>query len=213
MALVIFSSFWFVYFVCYESERNCQCGNEISVAGVCRIISCILQHPKLTTVMFDHEPSACIGHDAWNSEGLAVPPADVLAKGWAVVLKFLRAGDEVHNFMSDVRDELADPIAKVKMGSDCFVNTEEILATGRRVSNADCVTLGARMSAGELDSVKMLKLVRMFCFFDFSIVLYLCLFCSSCRLQFVSGNMRGAGWQPNWQRGCKSNCSSSQSQH
>jgi hypothetical protein len=161
-----FSHFWFVYFVCFESERNCQCGNEISVAGVCRIISCILHHPKLTTVIFDHEPSACIGHDAWNSEGLAVPPVDVVAQGWAVVLKFLRAGNEVHGFMSDVSVwyGLVDPIAEYKMGSDCFVNSEEIRAVGRRVSDADCVTLGARMGAGELDIVKILKLVRMFCF-------------------------------------------------
>jgi hypothetical protein len=174
-----FSHFCFVYFVCFESERNCQCGNEISVTGVCRIISCILQHPKLTTVMFDHEPSACIGHDAWNSEGLAVPPADVVAKGWAVVLQFLRAGNEVHGFMSvyksDVRDGLADHVVKM-YGSDCFVNSEEIYASGSRVSDADCVTLGARMGAGELDSVKILKLVRMFCFCFFVCALVVLLF-------------------------------------
>ncbi len=150
-----------------------QSGNKISVAGVCRIISCILHNPKLTTVIFDHEPSVCIGHDAWNSEGLAVPPVDVVAKSWAVVLKFLRSGNEVHGFMSDVRDGLADHIAEDKMGSDCFVNSEEIYASGRRVSDADCVTLGARMGAGELDSVKILKLVRMFCFCFFRL-------CSSC---------------------------------
>jgi hypothetical protein len=176
MALVIFSHFWFVYFVCFESERNCQCGNEISVVGVCRTIPHIVHRPKITTVFFDHEPSACIGHDAWNSEGLAVPPADVVAKGWAVVLQFLRSGNEVHGFMSDVRDGLADHFAEVKMGSDCFVNSEEIYASGRRVSDADCVTLGARMSAGELDSVKILKLVRMFCFCFFVCALVVLLF-------------------------------------
>jgi hypothetical protein len=166
VSLVIFSHFWFVCFVCFESERNCQCGNEISVAGVCRTISHILHRPKITTVFFDHEPSACTGHDAWNSEGLAVPPADVVAKGWAVVLQFLRAGNEVHGFVSDVSVwcGLVDPILELKMGSDCFVNSEEIYASGRRVSDADCVTLGARMSAGDFDSVKILKLVRMFCF-------------------------------------------------
>ena len=57
---------------------------------MCRIIACILHNVKLTTVWFDHEPSACVGHDAWKSEGLPVPPSEVAAQGWTEVLRFLR---------------------------------------------------------------------------------------------------------------------------
>ena len=57
---------------------------------MCRIIACILHNVKLTTVYFDHKPSACVGHDAWKSEGLPVPPSEVLAQGWREVLRFLR---------------------------------------------------------------------------------------------------------------------------
>jgi hypothetical protein len=57
---------------------------------VCRIIACILHNIQLTEVWFDHEPSACIGDDAWRSEGLPVPPSEVVAQGWREVLGFLR---------------------------------------------------------------------------------------------------------------------------
>ncbi len=64
--------------------------NKISVPGVCRIVSCILQNKKLTTVSFGHEPPACVAHEAWLGEGLPLPPSDVVAKGWTAVLEFLR---------------------------------------------------------------------------------------------------------------------------
>ena len=67
-----------------------QYSNKVGVAAVCRIIACILHNVKLTLVWFDHEPSACVGHDAWKSEGLRVPPSEVVAKGWREVLRFLR---------------------------------------------------------------------------------------------------------------------------
>ena len=67
-----------------------QSGNQVGVAAVCRIIACILHNVKLTTVSFDHQPSACVGHDAWRSEGLPVPPSEVVAQGWTEVLRFLR---------------------------------------------------------------------------------------------------------------------------
>jgi hypothetical protein len=57
---------------------------------VCRIIACILHNVKLTTVFFDHQPSACVGHDAWKSEGLPVPPLKVVAQGWIMVLRLFR---------------------------------------------------------------------------------------------------------------------------
>jgi hypothetical protein len=67
-----------------------QTDNQVGVASVCRIIACILHNVKLTTVYFDHQPSACVGHDAWKSEGLPVPPSEVVAQGWTEVLLFFR---------------------------------------------------------------------------------------------------------------------------
>ena len=67
-----------------------QDSNRVGVASVCRIIACILHNVKLTTVFFDHRPSACVVHDAWKSEGLPVPPSYVVALGWTEVLRFLR---------------------------------------------------------------------------------------------------------------------------
>ena len=67
-----------------------QYDNQVGVASVCRIIACILHNVKLITVHLGHEPSDCIGHDAWKSEGLPVPPSEVVAQGWEAVLRFLR---------------------------------------------------------------------------------------------------------------------------
>ena len=57
---------------------------------MCRIIACILHNVMLTSVYFNHQPSACFGLDAWRSEGLRVPPSQVVAQGWTEVLRFLR---------------------------------------------------------------------------------------------------------------------------
>ena len=67
-----------------------QYDNQVGVASVCRIIACILHNVKLTNVEFDHRPSDCVRHDAWRSEGLPVPPSEVVVKGWTEVLRFLR---------------------------------------------------------------------------------------------------------------------------
>ena len=71
-----------------------QYSNQVGIAAVCRIIACILHNVKLTEVSFDHSPSACVGHDAWKSEGLPVPPSEVVAQGWRAdskaLLRFLR---------------------------------------------------------------------------------------------------------------------------
>ena len=64
--------------------------NDVSVEGICRLTICILRNHKLTDVRFDHEPSACVGHDAWRSEGLPVLPAEVIRGEWRGVLKCLR---------------------------------------------------------------------------------------------------------------------------
>ena len=67
-----------------------QGGNKVGVTSVCRIIAFILNKVKLTNVRFAYEPSAFVGHDAWKSEGLPVPPSEVVAQGWTEVLRFLR---------------------------------------------------------------------------------------------------------------------------
>jgi hypothetical protein len=79
-----------LFFLVILGAEYLQDMNKISVPGVCRIISCILQHEKLTEVYFDHNPSTCIEHEAWQGEELPLPPSDVVAKGWAAVLEFLR---------------------------------------------------------------------------------------------------------------------------
>lgn len=67
-----------------------QSDNPVSIVGQCRIVACILHNYQLTTVYFDHQPSACICHDAWQREGLPVPPDDVVRQGWKAVLECLR---------------------------------------------------------------------------------------------------------------------------
>jgi len=67
-----------------------QYNNQFGVAAECRIIACILHNVKLTFYFHDHQPSACVGNDAWKSEGLPVPPSEVVAQGWEAVLRFLR---------------------------------------------------------------------------------------------------------------------------
>jgi hypothetical protein len=62
----------------------------MSVAGVCRIVASILHNVQLTYVAFDQGTSACVGHDAWRSEGLPVLPSTVVARGWGAVLRVLR---------------------------------------------------------------------------------------------------------------------------
>jgi hypothetical protein len=67
-----------------------QYHNQVGVAAVCRIIACILHNVKLTEVFFDYPPFDYVRHDAWKSEGLRVPPREVVAQGWTKVLRFLR---------------------------------------------------------------------------------------------------------------------------
>ena len=62
----------------------------MSVVGVSRIVSCIFHNEKLTSVSLDHSPSACVGHEAWRSEGLPPLPSAVVTDGWHAVLKHLR---------------------------------------------------------------------------------------------------------------------------
>ena len=69
-----------------ESQEN----NKAPVAAACRLVACILHNPNLTELSLDHEPPACVGHAAWQGEGLPVPPSEVAANGWTAVLRWLR---------------------------------------------------------------------------------------------------------------------------
>ena len=78
-------------FVRCVSLRLSQIGNEnISVAVACHLVACTLHNPELTELDLDHKPSVCVAHDAWRSEALPVPPAEVVGQGWGEMLKFLR---------------------------------------------------------------------------------------------------------------------------
>ena len=73
-----------------SSHAASQENNGAPVAAACRLVACILHNPKLTQLDLGHAPSACVGHAAWQGEGLPVPPSEVAAKGWKEVLEFLR---------------------------------------------------------------------------------------------------------------------------
>jgi hypothetical protein len=91
LPLMIFCLVPPVFLFRFDSPRLSQSGNNISVAVSCHLVACILHNPNLTELTLDHQPSACVGHDAWRSEGLPVVslprPAEV---GWTEVLESLR---------------------------------------------------------------------------------------------------------------------------
>ena len=70
-------------------------GNDYDVASTCHLIPSLLNKPKLSYVDLEHEPAVCVGHDAWQREGLVVPPDEVVGRGWEAVLEFLSAGPTV----------------------------------------------------------------------------------------------------------------------
>ncbi len=85
-------------------------------------------------------------------------------------------------------------MAKIKLGIKEFdVDSDVILASGCRVSYAECVALGARISDGEFRYLRGLRLVRFFraCY----------VFAAS-----VSGNVCRAGRQPNKRRWSQGDC-------
>jgi hypothetical protein len=91
LPLMIFCLVSPVFLFRFRSLRVSQSGNNISVAVACHLVACILHNPNLTELTLDHQPFACVGHDAWLNEGLPVVsllrPAEV---GWTVVLESLR---------------------------------------------------------------------------------------------------------------------------
>ena len=70
--------------------RCTQKNNPVTAMGITRIIASILHNDNLTIVYFDLQPYDCIAHQAWQDEGLSVPPDDVVSRGWSAVLEFLR---------------------------------------------------------------------------------------------------------------------------
>ncbi len=62
----------------------------MTIAGVCHIIACILHNIELNSVLFDHNPPACIDHVAWKTEGLPVLPVELAVQGWEKSLDYLR---------------------------------------------------------------------------------------------------------------------------
>ena len=80
-----------VFFVrCVSLQLSQGSNKNISVAVTCHLVACALHNPELTTLTLDHSPSACVAHDAWRSEALPVPPAEVAGEEWTAMLKFLR---------------------------------------------------------------------------------------------------------------------------
>jgi GTPase SAR1 family protein len=50
---------------------------------------------QLSRVILDHEPSSCLKDEAWRRAGLAVPPDEMVRRGWETVLQFLSAGPTI----------------------------------------------------------------------------------------------------------------------
>ena len=85
------SLFFFVRsFHLHVSLLVSQISRNICIAAACHLITCIMPYHKITQLRLDPQPSACVRHDAWRSEALPVPPAEVAGKGWAAVLESLR---------------------------------------------------------------------------------------------------------------------------
>ena len=88
----------------------------------------------------------------------------------------------------------------VKLGWNEFdVDSEEIDASGCRVSDADCVAFAARMRTGEISRVKRLNLVSVWLCFSAEFAFA---FSSAC----VRANMSFAVLQPSRRRGSEGDC-------
>ena len=83
-----------VFLFRFDSLRVSQSGNNISVAVTCHLVACALHNPNLTELVLDHQPFACVGHDAWRREGLPVVSVlsleDAEWTKWTTVLESLR---------------------------------------------------------------------------------------------------------------------------
>ncbi len=95
----------------------------MDIASVCRIISCILQNENLKFLSFDHDVMSCIRHDAWITEGLALPPDDCLKdNSWQFLMPVLCAAAAATKAKAAEVDAAAEAAQKAK-----FSQTTEIL--------------------------------------------------------------------------------------
>ncbi len=110
-----------------------QGGNQVGVAAVCRFIALILHNIELTTVDFGHSPSTCVGHDSWTSEGLPVPPSEVVALGWKAVLHWLRVRRVcARHRVAHAADALSPPRAQFRDSMTSALNAASaLLVIGR----------------------------------------------------------------------------------
>ena len=72
--------------------------NSLDKPSVCRLISSLLRHPKLSIVYLDHEPSSCVRRACWRRVlGVTHRVAHVVAqRGWAAVIRHLRLRAQMH---------------------------------------------------------------------------------------------------------------------
>jgi hypothetical protein len=86
----------FISICCWCMHRpHARSGNRFGVESTCHLIPSLLNKPQLSTLQIGHQPSACVRHEAWQRNGLTVPPDEVVGRGWDAVLDFLRAGATV----------------------------------------------------------------------------------------------------------------------
>jgi hypothetical protein len=69
--------------------------NKFGVESTCHLIPSLLNKPQFSKIHIGHLLSACVRHEAWQRNGLPVPPDEVVRRGWEAVLDFLRAGPTV----------------------------------------------------------------------------------------------------------------------
>ena len=69
--------------------------------GICRIVSCILHNDTLHTIHFDHEPPACVGHDAWKRDWLPALPGELLIVSNEVGLGVVPMGELTRRFVDE----------------------------------------------------------------------------------------------------------------
>ncbi len=128
---------------------------------MCRIIACIQHNVKLTTMYFDHQAAACVGHDAWRSEGLPVPPSKVVAQGWEAVPRFLRVRRVFAQFKAVARaaDALSPPCAQFHDSMTSALNARSALHDKwRRVGLP--VPPGEVVAEGRKKALRLLRVRR-----------------------------------------------------
>jgi hypothetical protein len=72
--------------------------NSLDKPSVCRLISSLLYHLKLSNVYLDHEPSNCVRRTCWQRlSGVTHEVPHVVAqRGWAAVIRHLQLQARMH---------------------------------------------------------------------------------------------------------------------